>query len=190
MKGVNDATDLIIENNPMYSLMIKSGIVNYTSLARKIKGQVESMIGREVKLNTLVKYITSITPSERDDYQINYLKKANLDVEFKFAEKEGKKFDPEEEDVFLVYKTLDGFKFLVRNDPAGNLACIRITLPKEAKKAPGITLFVVEFLSMQQISIEKIYRFDLEIIIVVAVDVASKVIASLSDLIFKSYPKV
>ncbi|EQB68754.1 MAG: hypothetical protein B2I18_00405 [Cuniculiplasma sp. C_DKE] len=187
MKGVNNATDLIIENNPMYSLMIKSGIVNYTSLARKIKKQVESMTGKEVKLNTLVKYITSITPGEKEDYQINYLKKSNLDVEFKFAEKEGKEFDPDREDVFLVYKTQEGFKFLVRNDPEGNLACIRITLPPEAKKAPGITLFVVEFLSMQQISIEKIYRFDLEIILVCSVEVASKVISSLSDLIFKSY---
>ena len=186
MKGVSSATDLIIENNPMYSLMVKSGIVNYTSLARKIKRQVESMTGKEVKLNTLVKYITSITPNLQEDYQINYLKRSNLNVEFRFSEREGNTVDPSNNDIFLVYKAADRFRYLVRNDPDGKLACIRITLPEDAKKAPGITLFVVEYLMMQQISIEKIYRFDLEIILVCGIDVANQVISSLSDLLFKS----
>ncbi len=186
MKAISEATDLIINNNPIYSIMIKTGVVNYTSLARKIKAQVESMMGKEIKLNTLVKYITGITPNQEKDYQLEFLKKSNLSVEYKYSEKESSHFEVDEENLCLLYKMGNIYKSIKKNDPEGNLACIRVTLPENARRAPGITLFVVEFLELQQVNIEKIYRFDLEIMIICQVREASNVVSKLSDLLFSN----
>lgn len=167
-------------------MMLRSNVANYTNLAKLLRPAIENMAGKEVKINTIVKALTKSVPSSTWEPQIRYLKKANLTLEYKYSEKVSGEKPVLEDNMLLTYKTERGWKILLRGVEGGELALIRIELPEEASREPGLTLFVVEYLMMQGIRIEKIYRFDTEILLLCEQENADTIIRYLSDLVFKS----
>ncbi len=183
---INDAVNLIVQQSPLYSMMLRSNVANYTDLARHLKPVIESMVGKEVKLNTIVKSISLLVPKENWELHFEYLRKSNLSLEYKYSEEIHAEKPLVTDDIILLYRTGDRWKSLKKDTMHGNLALIHIDMPEEAAKSPGLTLFVVQYLTMHGIGIEKIYRFDTEILLVAAQEAADLVIKHLSDLMFKS----
>ena len=186
MTKINDAVKLVVQENPLYSTMIKSGLVNYANLARKIQTTVESMTGKMVKLNTLVKSLSQIRPETTWGGQIDLLKNSKLSLDYKYKEKLATSSKDITENSIVAVRTPRGFKCLVGEADDGNLALIRIELPADAAGSPGLTLFVVEYLMLQKVNIEKIYRFDTEIILTSKQEYAVKIIEHLSNLVYRS----
>ncbi|MEM3259606.1 MAG: hypothetical protein QW533_04370 [Thermoplasmata archaeon] len=50
--------ELIINENIAYRMALNNDIVNYSSMAKKIKNKVDKLSGRDVPLNTIVKLLT------------------------------------------------------------------------------------------------------------------------------------
>ncbi|MCL4330824.1 MAG: hypothetical protein M1304_00965, partial [Candidatus Thermoplasmatota archaeon] len=86
----------------------------------------------------------------------------------------------------VAVRTPQGFKCLMGGMDDGDLALIKIELPEDASRSPGLTLFVVEYLMLQKVNIEKIYRFDTEIILTARQEDAVKILEHLSNLIYRS----
>lgn len=187
MTKINEAVNLLIGENPLYTMMLRSNVVNYSSLAKTIREKVEGITGKEVKVNTIVKCLTEISPSESTENQLEYLRKSNLSLEYKYAEKIQNTRPSLKENTVLVYRTGEEWKILSKDMEGGNLALIRIQLPLEAAGRPGITLFVVEYLLMHRIEVDKIYRFGTEILLVCNQEKADIIVRYLSELMFKSY---
>ena len=187
MAKINEAVGILVSNNPLYSILIKSNLVNYTNLAKALVPQVRALLKRDVKINTIVKALSLMTSHETEEETINFLSNANLSLEYKFLEKEvlnPGQIDPN----FLVAYREDGtIKYLIGNESKGNLACIRISLPKEIAGKPGITLFLVQYLMMQHISIERIYRLSNQVILVSTLAEADSVVKHLSSLLYNSH---
>lgn len=55
MVKVHHAVAIVVNSNPLYSLMLSSGLVNLSALAREIKPIVTSMVGKDVNILTIVK---------------------------------------------------------------------------------------------------------------------------------------
>ncbi|MGC8601996.1 MAG: hypothetical protein ACP5LS_06255 [Thermoprotei archaeon] len=67
-KKVSETVRFIIRQNAMYQFLVNSGLVNSNALARQIKDTVQTMTGKEVKVNTIAKIISSMRPSEVKPY--------------------------------------------------------------------------------------------------------------------------
>lgn len=187
MNRVNETVKLLVEQNPLYIMMLRSNVVNFTNLARLLKPSVQGIVGKEVKINTIVKGLTGIAPSETQEHQLDFLRKSNLSLEYRYDEKIFEERPTLKNNTVLLYKTGERWKVLSRDVVSGDLALIRIQLPEEAAGEPGLTLFVVEYLMMQRVEVEKIYRFDTEILLVCNQNKADIIVRYLSDLIFKSH---
>lgn len=186
MVKVTDAINVIIRENLLYSFMINSGLVNYTSLARKIRSQVEFMAGREVKLNTIVKTLSSVRVSESDARAIDILKRSNLTVEYRYTEKNYRKLGDAGEDTMLAVREGDMYRCILKSDDTNDLALIRIVLPSESSGEPGITLLVTEYLNIFGIRVKNIYRLDTEIWLTVNVEDAGEITDRISKLLYSS----
>ena len=186
MTKINDAVKLVVQENPLYATMIKSGLVNYANLARKIQPTVESMTDKDVKINTLVKSLTQIKPETTWGKQIDLLRNSKLSLDDKYKEKLVSRPDEIDSNSIVAVRTPHGFKCLMGGMDDGDLALIKIELPEDASKSPGLTLFVVEYLMLQKVNIEKIYRFDTEIILTAKQEDAVKILEHLSNLIYRS----
>lgn len=186
MVKVTDAINAVIRENLLYSLVINSGLANYTSLARRIKKQVEFLTGKEVKLNTIVKTLTSLSVKEEDSKALNILKKSSLLVEYKYTEEYLDRIKDVSEKAMLVVREKNRIKCIVQSDESHDLALIRIQMPPEASGVPGITLFLTEYLSIYDINVRNIYRLDTEIWITVNVRDAGKITDHLGKLLYNS----
>ncbi len=186
MNRIKDVVEKIIENNPLYSLAMRSGFVNFTSLSKSIKPTVDSMLEKDVKLNTLVKILSSLDIYAGSwDRQSKILKESNISMEYRYTEIELDKFPDEPINFLFAYQYRNKYRFIVQDQNRGNMACIRILLPDHGSDVPGITFTVAEYLSVQNIKIEKIYRLDREILLICNHNIADTVLKNLTDLIIK-----
>lgn len=186
MVKVTDAIDVIIKENLLYSFMINSGLVNYTSLARKIRNQVEFMTGREVKLNTIVKTLSSVKVSESDAKAIDILKRSNLSVEYRYTERYYDRLSEIGDNVMLAVMEGHQYRCILKSEDTNDLALIRITLPKESAGEPGVTLLITEYLNIFGIRVKNIYRLDTEIWLTVSVEDAGEITDRISKLLYSS----
>lgn len=167
MVKIGDAIHEIINRNMIYSLLVSSGMANYTSLARRIQKKVEFITGGEVRINTIVKVLTGMKVTKSDEKIPDILGRSNIIAEYKYTEAHLK--SPEEigKDVMLAVKENDGYKCIIKSDRTNDLALIRILLPVDSSREPGITLLIVEYLNTFGLSIRNIYRLDTEVWITV-----------------------
>lgn len=186
MVKVTDAINVIVRQNLLYSFMINSGLVNYTSLARKIKNQVEFMTGKQVKINTIVKTLTGIRVSESDTRAIDILKKSNLSVEYRYTESYSDRISDVGEGAMLAVRDGERYKCILRSDDTNDLALIRISLPEDSAGEPGVTLLVTEYLNIFEIRVKNIYRLDTEIWLTVNVQEAGQITDRISKLLYSS----
>jgi hypothetical protein len=188
MPKVKDVVRDIVKGNPLYAILVGSGLVNYTSLARQIHPNIEKTVGKSVKINTIVKILTEEKiPTDSWKKQMETLAKADLSLEYRYEEKEVDNLRPECNDFAFAYKNKDKIKIITHNSVEGSLACIKVTLPEEGSEVSGLTFFIVQFLSVHGEKIERIYRLDREILLITNQNRADQVMSILSDLIIKSH---
>ncbi|MFQ1020539.1 hypothetical protein [Tardisphaera saccharovorans] len=65
---VSETVRFIIRQNAIYQFLVNSGLVNSNALARQIKDAVQTMTGKDVKVNTIAKIISSMRPSDVKPY--------------------------------------------------------------------------------------------------------------------------
>lgn len=186
MVRTGDAIQEIVRANLLYSMLINSGLANYTGLARKIRKQVESMTGNEVKINTIVKTLTSMK-SEREDYgALEILRNANLTAEYKYTEEHVDNLESLGDRLLLAVKEGDSYRCILKSEKSTDLALIRILLPEESSGEPGITLLIVEYLNVVGMDIRNIYRLDTEIWLTVKMSEAGLVLDKLGKFLYNS----
>ncbi|MGC9136581.1 hypothetical protein [Caldivirga sp.] len=61
MVSVQQAVRVIVEENPLYVIALSSGIANLSAIAREVKPLVESIVGKEVNLMTIVKALERLS---------------------------------------------------------------------------------------------------------------------------------
>ena len=188
MNKINDAVSLIVENNPIHALMVKSGVCNNTSLARRIKPSVDAMLGKDVKLNSIVKAISGLKPDESWDRQLEFLRSSNLTLEYRHSEREGDVESLKLDNFVLGYRDMGHIRIVERDVHDGNLACIRIRLPENASGVPGLSLFVVQYLMIQRHPVDRIYRLGREIMLICSTEEAEVILRHLSRLMFSREP--
>ncbi|MGP6206954.1 hypothetical protein ACNF42_02825 [Cuniculiplasma sp. SKW3] len=188
MPKVKDVVRDIVQENPLYAILVGSGLVNYTSLAREIQQSVEKAVNKSVKINTIVKILTEEKiPTDSWKKQMNTLSRADLSLEYRYEERLVKTIGPDCSDFAFAYKNKDMISIITHNSKDGNLACIKVTLPEDGSDVPGLTFFIVQFLSIHGAKIERIYRLDREILLISNQSVADQIMSILSDLIIKSH---
>lgn len=52
---IQEAVKAVVEESPLYSLLLSTGLANMSALARAVKPLVDAMAGRDVKIPTIVK---------------------------------------------------------------------------------------------------------------------------------------
>lgn len=186
MATVSDSVRIIVNESPFYSTIIKSGLGNFASIARRIKPSVEILTGETVKLNTIVKVLSTFDSNTESVEDISLLKKSKLAVEYKYKEYDASNVSEIIEGTFLAFKTDRHYRCLISSDDDGEMALLRITLPELASGRPGLTLFIVQYLSIHGFKAKNIYRFDREIVLTANMKDAGKVVELISNLLYSS----
>ncbi|MDT7869093.1 MAG: hypothetical protein RQ839_02820 [Thermoproteus sp.] len=60
---IQDAVKLAVEGNPLYSLVMSTGLANLSAVARAIKPLVDAAAGKDVKIATIVKALERLEKS-------------------------------------------------------------------------------------------------------------------------------
>ncbi|MFP3222769.1 MAG: hypothetical protein RXR21_03760 [Nitrososphaeria archaeon] len=68
---VTEAVKKIIDENVLYQILLSSGLANLNAMAREIKSAVDSMTGKEVKLNTIEKALTKLSTIKTESYTVS-----------------------------------------------------------------------------------------------------------------------
>ncbi len=186
MVKTGDAIQEIVSKNILYSMLVNSGLANYTGLARKIQNQVESMTGTCVKLNTIVKTLSGIKSERKDFMALEILKKSNLTAEYKYSEEYLDDLAEAGDRLLLAVRENNRYRCILKSGKTSDLALIRILLPEESAGEPGITLLVVEYLNVFGLDIKNIYRLDTEIWLTVKISEAGQVLDKLGRFLFNS----
>lgn len=186
MVKIADAVSVIVRDNLLYSLLISSGLINYTSLANRIKSQVDSITGKKVKVNTIVKILTGFKIENTNVKALDILRRSNLIAEYKYTERYFQNTGDFDKDIMLAVREGDRYKCILKSRETSDLALIRIILPKESAGEPGITLLITEYLNTVGLSVKNIYRLDTEIWITVSINEAGIVLDRLGKFFYNS----
>ncbi len=68
---VTEAVKKVVDENVLYQIMLSSGLANLNAMAREIKGAVDSLTGKDVKLNTIEKALTKLSASKPSSYSVS-----------------------------------------------------------------------------------------------------------------------
>lgn len=68
---VTEAVKKIVDENVLYQILLSSGLANLNAMAREIKSAVDSMTGKEVKLNTIEKALTKLSARKTESYTVS-----------------------------------------------------------------------------------------------------------------------
>ncbi|MGC9153658.1 MAG: hypothetical protein ACP5GY_08010 [Vulcanisaeta sp.] len=188
--SIQQAVRVIIEENPLYVTLLSSGLVNLSALARSIKPLVDTMVGKDTKVFTIVKALERISVNYKLVNEYPDIVKALSAAEIITYSGMGEVEIPlTEENREKVIKLRDLFStvnthFIVLND--GNkmhviaplmyittvctekiteYGMVRIMF---AEKAPvGIVTFLVQVMKSNQITAKHVLRYDNDIYIIV-----------------------
>ncbi len=189
--SIQQAVRVVIEENPLYVTLLTSGLVNLSALARDIKPLVDSMIGKDTKVFTIVKALERISMNYKlvNEYPdiIKALSMAEIITYSGMGEVEITLMEENKEKVLKLRDLLSTAKihFIILND--GNRMHVIAPLMyitsicTESKideygmvrimftgKAPvGIVTFLVQVMKSNQIVAKHVLRYDNDIYIVV-----------------------
>jgi hypothetical protein len=68
---VTEAVKKIVDENVLYQILLSSGLANLNAMAREIKSAVDSMTGKDVKLNTIEKALTKLSARKTESYTVS-----------------------------------------------------------------------------------------------------------------------
>ncbi|ADY01521.1 hypothetical protein VMUT_1316 [Vulcanisaeta moutnovskia 768-28] len=189
--SIQQAVRIIIEENPLYVTLLSSGLVNLSALARNIKPLVDTMIGKDTKVFTIVKALERISMNYKLVNEYPDIVKALSMAEIITYSGMGEVEIPlTEENMDKVAKLRDlltaaKVQFIILNDgnkihviaPLMYIASICNQAKVEeygmvrimfAEKAPvGIVTFLVQVMKSNQITAKHVLRYDNDIYIVV-----------------------
>ncbi|WP_054857269.1 hypothetical protein [Vulcanisaeta sp. JCM 16159] len=189
--SIQQAVRIIIEENPLYVTLLSSGLVNLSALARSIKPLVDSMIGKDTKVFTIVKALERISMNYKlvNEYPdiVKALSMAEIITYSGMGEVEIPLIEENMEKVAKLRDLLAAAKvqFIILNDgnrmhviaPLMYIAsvCTQTRIEEYgmvrimfAEKAPvGIVTFLVQVMKSNQITTKHVLRYDNDIYIVV-----------------------
>lgn len=186
MVKIGDAIEGIVRENILYSLLLSSGLANYTGLARKIQKQVELITGTEVKVNTIVKNLSTMKLDNRASSTLEILRKSSLTAEYRYTEEYVENLEEAGDRLMLAVREGGRYRCITKSAESTELALIRLSLPEESSGEPGITLLVVEYLNIFGLDVKNIYRLDREIWLTVKISEAGKILDKLGQFLYNS----
>lgn len=189
--SIQQAVRIIIEENPLYVTLLSSGLVNLSALARSIKPLVDSMVGKDAKVFTIVKALERISMNYKlvNEYPdiVRALSMAEIITYSGMGEVEIT-LTPENMDKAAKLKdllTTAKVQFIILNDgnkmhviaplmhimsvcPGSKVEEYGMVRIMFAEKAPvGIVTFMVQVMKSNQITAKHVLRYDNDIYIVV-----------------------
>jgi len=188
MAKISDSVKVIVDNNLIYSMVISSGLCNYTKIAENIKDKVEAMTGKNVKFNTIVKILTNMKSTKHEySADLDILKQSSLTIEYEYSILYFDDLKNVPENAILIMKE-SNFYVCIANigNTESKIALIKIILPKESSFTPGLTLLITDYLMTYGIKFTNIYRLDTEIWIIIDNANAGKALFHLSNLLHSS----
>ncbi|GGM69933.1 hypothetical protein GCM10007108_05020 [Thermogymnomonas acidicola] len=186
MTTIKSAVMSVISSDPTYSMIVSSGLCNYTSMAKRIQRTVEVMLGRQVNLNSITKALTQIRIEPRYVNIFGIVSQATLWAEYGLNELQCGLNDRLPEGSLLVVRRDGYYTCLCKTGEPGKIALIRIRTPKEASNTPGLSLFITEYLYLNGVEFSNIYRLGNEIWITSDSENAGRILSILSDMIYRS----
>jgi len=166
---ISEIIESIINENIAYKMALENEIVNYTALAKKIKPKVESLSGKEVPLNTIVKILTLY--NKKSDYLMDpfqALKQVSISLEYGFSKKTVSYDEIFEYQFTIAVKNGDMVDILYKDDKNSELALLRLKMKENFSEVPGITVLIISILELFEIKIKYIYRLGHEILILLS----------------------
>ena len=189
--SIQQAVRIIVEENPLYVTLLSSGLVNLSALARSIKPLVDSMVGKDTKVFTIVKALERISMNYKlvNEYPdiVKALSMAEIITYSGMGEIEIV-LTPENMDKVTKLRdllTAAKVQFIILND-GGKMhviaplmyimsVCAQTKIEEYgmvrimfAEKAPvGIVTFLVQVMKSNQITAKHVLRYDNDIYIVV-----------------------
>lgn len=168
---VQEAVKKIVEGNPLYGVVLSSGLANLSAVARSIKPLVDAAVGRETKIVTIVKSLERLRGKGVATAEIfEHLGEMSVAAYSGFSVAERPPGD-------LNALVASGEPFVAVSDGrrvrvlapsrllggGGDKGLIRITMPK----APvGIVTFIVQLMRSVGLAPEHIIRYNNEVYIV------------------------
>jgi len=152
----------LISQDIIYRIAIARGIVNYSSLGKKIKKSVDSIAGRDIPLNTIVKALTRIRLGSDVLEPYDALSQLEISLEYGVVRKTVNSLTAV--DQFLIaFKTQNGYEVLYKDEGSEGFALLKLRMKERFNEIPGITVLIISILEMYRIEIGYIYRFGHEI---------------------------
>ncbi|MEM0139262.1 MAG: hypothetical protein QXZ44_01415 [Ferroplasma sp.] len=188
MVKISDSVKVIVSNNLIYSMVISSGLSNYTKIAENIKDKVEAMTGKNVKFNTIVKVLASMkTTTMQHAGDLNILKRSSLTIEYEYSILYFDDIRKVPDNSILVMKESNAYICIASTgNQNSKIALIKIILPKQSSFTPGLTLLITDYLMTYGINFTNIYRLDTEIWIIIDNSNAGKALYHLSNLLHEN----
>ncbi|ABW01590.1 hypothetical protein Cmaq_0754 [Caldivirga maquilingensis IC-167] len=203
MVSVQQAVRVIVEENPLYLIALSSGIANLSAIAREVKPLVESIVGKEVNLMTIVKALERLTSrktpaSIRDIGEA--LEKAEVvifngvdEVELSLADTVKLYESHELMELFKGYSILltDGERVKLIapvavlgkfTNPVGRLEYTLVRIMFGEKAPVGFVTFMVQLARASGITIRHMLRYDNDVFIVVERSYAVALLKLIEDL--------
>ncbi len=180
---VTDAVKKIIEENTLYQVIISSGLANLNAIAREIKGPVEALVNKNVKLNTIEKALTKIAPiaSRPEDISV---KGAEISLESGISERTYSMEELGKVDISkLVLAIIDEgkLKAVVKEESQGQSLVLLKVLFKDAKKPVPYHPLIMLFNSIG-INLMHAIRFDRNVYFIIPRDDALKALSVIERL--------
>lgn len=203
MVSVQQAVRVIVEENPLYLVALSSGIANLSAIAREIKPLVESIVGKEVNLMTIVKALERLAsrkvPTSIKDIG-EALEKAEVvifngvdEVELSLTDTIKLYESHELLELFKGYSILltDGERVKLIapvallgkfTNPMGRLEYTLVRIMFGEKAPVGFVTFMVQLARASGITIKHMLRYDNDIFIVVERSYAVALLKLIEDL--------
>jgi len=178
---LSQALEIVIEEDIVYRMAIEKGIVNYSSLAKKINERVNKIMGKRIPLNTLVKALTRYKPkSEFNIEPALALNRVDISLEYDYNQKYVDKKELNELDFLMALKNDGKYNVILKEKSETGYALLKIKMKENYAEIPGITVLVISILEHKGIKIENIYRFGHEIWILVRSQYAPNAVETLA----------
>ncbi|MFB6469622.1 MAG: hypothetical protein TU36_000040 [Vulcanisaeta sp. AZ3] len=189
--SIQQAVRIIIEENPFYVTLLSTGLVNLSALARNIKPLVNSMIGKDAKVFTIVKALERLSLNYKlvNEYPdiVKALSTAEIITYSGMGEVEVLLTEENKEKVSKLRDLLSSLNthFIMLNDgnklhviapimyitnvcQGSNVVEYGMVRIMFADKAPvGIVTFLIQVMKSNQITAKHVLRYDNDIYIIV-----------------------
>ncbi|MEM0127519.1 MAG: hypothetical protein QXO03_00325 [Thermoplasmatales archaeon] len=153
----------LVKQDIVYRMAIARGIVNYSSLAKKMKKSVDKIAGKDIPLNTIVKALTRVKEVKNVAEPYDALSQLEISLEYGLIRKKVDSIRPDGDNFLIAFRTESGYDILYKDQEKEGLALLKIKMKERFNEVPGITVLIISILESHGVEIRYIYRFGHEI---------------------------